>query len=249
LIGKQKMPNDFGKYLHKEDFGELPNEEELNEKWQLIEKNFGVNVGGPENIIDLPSIQKWQIICLYNMRQENRKKSIEEDEEGGGGFLGNMLQDDDELSHYMYAPTRWLDRLRDQNAGQFSIALAGDLKLQLRASSGAWLSEFFRLGGLRALVERLADIASMDERGDQELLLQSELLKCLKAATNHKFGIDAMTSDPALVPALALNLSSEDLFVATQVTFMIVLLCFFFVIVIDLFQNQQGVGVVSCDYG
>ena len=30
-------------------------------------------------------------------------------------------------------------------------------------------------------------------------------------------GIEAMTSDKALVPALALNLSSEDVFVATQV--------------------------------
>jgi hypothetical protein len=55
----------------------------------------------------------------------------------------------------------------------------------------------------------------MDERKDLDLLLQSELLKCLKAAMNHKLGIDAMTADPALVPALALSLSSEDVYVAT----------------------------------
>jgi hypothetical protein len=35
-------------------------------------------------------------------------------------------------------------------------------------------------------VERLADLASREERKDHELLLQSELLKCLKAAANHK---------------------------------------------------------------
>ena len=57
----------------------------------------------------------------------------------------------------------------------------------------------------------------MDERADQDLMLQSELLKCLKAAVNHKRGIEAMTDDPALVPALCLSLSSEDVFVATQV--------------------------------
>jgi hypothetical protein len=38
-------------------------------------------------------------------------------------------------------------------ARSFSLALAGDLKLQLLASSGAWLREFYDMGGLRALVE------------------------------------------------------------------------------------------------
>ena len=57
----------------------------------------------------------------------------------------------------------------------------------------------------------------MDERADHDLMLQSELLKCLKAAVNHKKGVVAMTADPALVPALSLSLSSEDVFVATQV--------------------------------
>ena len=49
----------------------------------------------------------------------------------------------------MHSPTRWLDRLRDARAGQFSLALAGDLKLQLRAASGAWLADFYDRGGLR----------------------------------------------------------------------------------------------------
>jgi len=229
------MPNEFGKFIEIGDFDELPNDTELTNQWSLIEKDFGPNIGGPNNLNALPSVQKWQIICLYRLRQETRRKSVEEEENGGGGFLGNMLQDDDELSHYSFSPTRWLDRLRDQNAGQLSLELAGDLKLQLRASSGAWLAEFFRLGGLRALVERLADIASMDERDDRELLLQSELLKCLKAATNHKFGIDEMTSDPALVPALALNLSSEDLYVSTQVLELLA------VIMVDGFDGHRAI--------
>jgi hypothetical protein len=46
----------------------------------------------------------------------------------------------------VHAPTRWLDRLRDLHAGQFSLALAADLKLQLRAASGRWLREFYELG-------------------------------------------------------------------------------------------------------
>ena len=37
------------------------------------------------------------------------------------------------------------------------------------------------------MVERLADLASRDAGvKDHDLLLQSELLKCLKAAANHK---------------------------------------------------------------
>lgn len=132
------MPNDTGKYISIEDFGEVPNEDELQSKWTFIEKDFGINVGGPSDLSSLSPIQKWQIICLYGIQQHNKKLKQQEEDDGGGGgggFLGNMLQDDDDLQHYMYSPTRWLDRLRDQNAGQLSIDLAGDLKLQLRASS------------------------------------------------------------------------------------------------------------------
>jgi hypothetical protein len=129
------MPNEFGKFISLEDFGNVPNEDELQSKWTFIEKDFGENVGGPNDLSNLSPIQKWQIICLYGIQQHNRKLKQQEEDEGGGGFLGNMLQDDDDLQHYMHSPTRWLDRLRDQNAGQFSLDLAGDLKLQLRAAS------------------------------------------------------------------------------------------------------------------
>jgi len=203
-----------------DDFGEVPNEDELTRRWRIVENAFGEGVGGPAGIGDLAPAQKWQLICVYDQQQARQRAEQGaglDDDDRGGGMFASMLSDDDDLQHFLLSPARWLDRLRDQHAGQLPLSVAGDLKLQLKASSGAWLSEFYELGGLRLLVERLADLASMDTRRDHELLLQSELLKCLKAAVNHRVGIEAMTCDPALVPALALNLSSEDVYVATQV--------------------------------
>ena len=52
---------------------------------------------------------------------------------------------------------------------------------------------------------------------DIDIELQSELLKCVKAAVDHKAGVEAVIQDRALVPSLCLNLASEDVYIATQV--------------------------------
>ena len=91
------------------------------------------------------------------------------------------------------------------------------LKLTMRAADSEWLDDFYNAEGLRVIVERLGEIECLVNKEDDDLRLQSELLKCLKAGMNHEAAIDKIKTNPALVPALALNLSSEDVYIATQV--------------------------------
>jgi hypothetical protein len=122
-----------------DDFGEVPGEDELTKRWRLVEKDFGEGVGGPSGLGNLAPVQKWQIICVYDQQEARRRAAAEgaadQGEEGGGGMFASMLADDDDLQHFLLTPARWLDRLRDQHAGQLPLSVAGDLKLQLKAAS------------------------------------------------------------------------------------------------------------------
>lgn len=155
------MPQAFVKFARAEDFGEPPSEPEaLDRKWAEVVKDFGPAVGGPAALDALSRAQKWQLITLCDLQQKARREQEELDEaglEGREGALPTLLRggddDDDALLHFVPSPTRWLDRLRDSNAGHLTLAQAGDLNLQLKGAPGKWLADFYAGGGLRALVE------------------------------------------------------------------------------------------------
>ena len=149
--------------------GSMPaDENEIHLEFQRVLEEYGDSVGGPPGLGNLSLNQQWTIICMCRARADAKQRAARLEEAGnapGGGRFDFLRADDDDddasdsLRHFQYAPTRWLDRLRDALGGtaggkaSVNLKQAASLKLQMRAASGAWLDEFYRGGGLRALVE------------------------------------------------------------------------------------------------
>jgi hypothetical protein len=91
-----------------------------------------------------------------------------------------------------------------------------ELKITLRGATKAWLEGFYEAGGLTALVMKLSDVEGIEEKADEDVQIQVELLKCLKASLNNQQGIDFLAARPEVVGILALNFGSEDVFICTQ---------------------------------
>ncbi len=88
--------------------------------------------------------------------------------------------------------------------------------MTLRAASKYWLECFYEAGGLTALVMKLGDVESIDEKSELDVQIQVELLKCLKASLNNQQGIDFLVARPEVVGIFALNFGSEDEFICTK---------------------------------
>ncbi|KAG5189667.1 hypothetical protein JKP88DRAFT_347642 [Tribonema minus] len=91
-----------------------------------------------------------------------------------------------------------------------------ELKVTLRAATKTWLEHFYDAGGLTALVMKLSDVEVIESKTDEDVRIQVELLKCLKASLNNQLGIDFLAARPEVVGILALNFGSEDTFICTQ---------------------------------
>jgi hypothetical protein len=111
-------------------------------------------------------------------------------------------------------PSQYVDMLEEEE--YVSLDQAMDLKVTLRGCSKAWLVKFYDLGGLQALVDMLTAFQSLTDKTDEELRIQCELLKALKAAMNNQLGLDQMIRAPELVASLALNLDCEDVSICRQ---------------------------------
>ena len=100
---------------------------------------------------------------------------------------------------------------------QALVCQVESVKAIMRNASLDWLYEFYRAGGLQTIINRLAEIEARPEKGtyalvglalshqdreieipqppgDDDLRLQSELLKCLKAAMNNPSIITSLMS-------------------------------------------------------
>jgi hypothetical protein len=150
---------------------------EIDQEFARVLEEYGEAVGGPPALAALAASQKWQIICMYRVHNAVKERAESDDEVAGGGVGSGgggrkMPGGDDEgsrrlsflrgaddgyfdgLKSAQLTPALWLDRLRDADAGnRFTLAQAGCLKLQMRASSGSWLDAFYEGGGLRSLIE------------------------------------------------------------------------------------------------
>ena len=80
------------------------------------------------------------------------------------------------------------------------------------------LEEFYESSQIiHRIIVRLEKIEGEPDKNEEELQVQSTLLKCVKTAMQNQVGIDRVTDDTVLVDALALNLDSEDAYICTQV--------------------------------
>lgn len=67
-----------------------------------------------------------------------------------------------------------------------TLAQATELKLTLRGCSKSWLVRFYDLGGIDALVDMLSTFQAMADKTEEEMQIQFELLKAVKAAMNNQ---------------------------------------------------------------
>src|SRR5690606_5005179 len=73
-----------------------------------------------------------------------------------------------------------------ENEEFLTLQQATELKLTLRGCSKSWLVRFYDLGGLQALVDMLSAFQSLSDKTDEEMRIQYELLKAVKAAMNNQ---------------------------------------------------------------
>jgi len=111
-------------------------------------------------------------------------------------------------------PSEYVDML--ENEEFLTLQQANELKLTLRGCSKSWLVRFYDLGGLQALVDMLSAFQSLSDKTDEEMRIQYELLKAVKAAMNNQVGLEQIIRLPHLVASLALNLDCEDVSICTQ---------------------------------
>lgn len=67
-----------------------------------------------------------------------------------------------------------------------TLAQATELKLTLRGCTKSWLVRFYDLDGLQALVDMLSAFQSLSDKTEEEMRIQYELLKAVKAAMNNQ---------------------------------------------------------------
>jgi len=91
-----------------------------------------------------------------------------------------------------------------------------ELKSALRQADKKWLDGFYDVGGLTAIVLRLSDVEVIENKPNEILKVQVELIKCLKESLNNQGGIEFLAVRPEVVGILALNLGSEETLICSQ---------------------------------
>ncbi|KAI9831980.1 MAG: hypothetical protein M1826_002708 [Phylliscum demangeonii] len=177
-----------------------------------------------------PPSKKWTLIyqdSLTEWQGEQRRKTLARQTViGADGRLMAMGRADEEGS-----PEWYVKKVMDDSISQKELS---SLSVSLRTQPISWVKTFVEAQGQVALTSVLAKISRRQGRGpapaggstsDKDLDREYDILKCLKALMNNKYGADDALAHQQVIVALANCLTSARLSTRKLVSEVLTFLC------------------------
>ncbi|KAI2484871.1 cytokinesis protein sepa [Pyrenophora tritici-repentis] len=178
--------------------------------------------------------KKWTLVYqdkLAEFKHEEKKRQTQRLTYGGGG---NGTQDILIRAEEEGSPEWYVKKVMDNS---ITIKQMSSLEISLRTQPIAWVRGFIEAQGQIALTNVLAKInrrkgtgpapppSVMAQRAENDVEREYEIIKCLKALMNNKYGADNALNYPSIIQALCGSLISSRLNTRKLVSDVLTFLC------------------------
>ncbi|CAI9631587.1 cytokinesis protein sepa [Alternaria burnsii] len=178
--------------------------------------------------------KKWTLVYqdkLAEFKHEEKKRQTQRITYGGPGGGGQdiLMRAEEEGS-----PEWYVKKVMDNS---ISIKQMSSLEISLRTQPIAWVRGFIEAQGQIALTNVLAKInrrkgtgpapppSVMAQKAENDVEREYEIIKCLKALMNNKYGADNALNHPSIIQALCGSLISSRLNTRKLVSDVLTFLC------------------------
>ncbi|KAI9785266.1 MAG: hypothetical protein M1816_000452 [Peltula sp. TS41687] len=220
--------------LHNEGFSlPRPSDEVIEQQFlALMQKRGSQNI--PEQarrqMLAYPASKKWTLIYQDKLTEwqgeQKRRTHARQTVVGSDGQWTAMARADEEGSPEWYVKRVMNDSISAKQLSSLSVSL--------RTQPISWVKSFVEAQGQVALTNVLAKIGRRQARGpapaggstsDKDLDREYDILKCLKALMNNKYGADDALRHQQVIVALANSLTSPRLSTRKLVSEVLTFLC------------------------
>ena len=177
-----------------------------------------------------PTSKKWQLVHQDRMvewqGEQKRRTNARQTMLSHDGSQGNLTRADEEGSPEWYVRRVMNDTITPKQLGSLSVSL--------RTQPISWVKSFVEAQGQVALTNVLAKINRRQVQGpvpasgstsDRDLDREYDIIKCLKALMNNKYGADDALAHQQVVVSLATSLISPRLTTRKLVSEVLTFLC------------------------
>ncbi|CAO2648297.1 Nn.00g075640.m01.CDS01 [Neocucurbitaria sp. VM-36] len=176
--------------------------------------------------------KKWTLVYqdkLAELKHEEKKRQTQRQTYGGGANPDILMRAEEEGS-----PEWYVKKVMDNS---ISIKQMSSLEISLRTQPIAWVRGFIEAQGQIALTNVLAKInrrkgqgpapppSVMAQKAENDVEREYEIIKCLKALMNNKYGADNALYHPSIIQALCSSLVSARLNTRKLVSDVLTFLC------------------------
>ncbi|KAJ4369661.1 hypothetical protein N0V83_005423 [Neocucurbitaria cava] len=176
--------------------------------------------------------KKWTLVYqdkLAELKHEEKKRQTQRQTYGGGANPDILMRAEEEGS-----PEWYVKKVMDNS---ISIKQMSSLEISLRTQPIAWVRGFIEAQGQIALTNVLTKINrrkgqgpapppnSMAQKAENDVDREYEIIKCLKALMNNKYGADNALYHPSIIQALCSSLISTRLNTRKLVSDVLTFLC------------------------
>ena len=183
--------------------------------------------------------KKWTLVYqdkLAEYKHEEKKRSTQRITYSGGGGGGGGIQNPDIIARAEEegSPEWYVKKVMDNS---ITIKQMSSLEISLRTQPIAWVRGFIEAQGQIALTNVLAKInrrkgqgpapppSVLSQRAENDVEREYEIIKCLKALMNNKYGADNALNHPSIIQALAGSLVAQRLNTRKLVSDVLTFLC------------------------
>jgi cytokinesis protein len=176
--------------------------------------------------------KKWTLVYqdkLAEFKHEEKKRNTQRITYGGVGNPDILMRAEEEGS-----PEWYVKKVMDNS---ISIKQMSSLEISLRTQPIAWVRGFIEAQGQIALTNVLAKInrrkgtgpqpppSVIAQKAENDVEREYEIIKCLKALMNNKYGADNALNHPSIIQALCGSLISSRLNTRKLVSDVLTFLC------------------------
>ncbi|KAF1363925.1 FH2-domain-containing protein [Lizonia empirigonia] len=176
--------------------------------------------------------KKWTLVYqdkLAEFKHEEKKRQTQRNTYGGGANPDILIRAEEEGS-----PEWYVKKVMDNSITNKQMS---SLEISLRTQPIAWVRGFIEAQGQIALTNVLTKInrrkgtgpapppSAFNQKTENDVEREYEIVKCLKALMNNKYGADNALNHPSIIQALAGSLISSRLNTRKLVSDVLTFLC------------------------
>jgi cytokinesis protein len=176
--------------------------------------------------------KKWTLVYqdkLAEFKHEEKKRQTQRNTYGGGANPDILIRAEEEGS-----PEWYVKKVMDNSITNKQMS---SLEISLRTQPIAWVRGFIEAQGQIALTNVLTKInrrkgtgpapppSAFSQKAENDVEREYEIVKCLKALMNNKYGADNALNHPSIIQALAGSLISTRLNTRKLVSDVLTFLC------------------------